>query len=327
MSEDIKVSVVCLTYNHKKYIRQCLDGFVNQQTNFKYEVIIHDDASTDGTQDIIREYEEKYPDIIKPVYQTENQYSKGIKKITIKYVYPKATGKYLAFCEGDDFWTDPLKLQKQFDCLETHPEANMCVHTVQAINEDGSLIYKTYPSSPFESKILLSNDFFKIALNEYAFQTSSYFLRKNEYEKYIVENPEFVQIAPTGDWPMQLYFGNSGSVAYINQAMSCYRLNASGSFTSTMSNNDFSKQLNYYNGLIDMIELFNVYSDRKYNTSCFDFINRINGYKYRLFVDSKNYQNVVNKKYYKYFKDESFKDKFSIIINAYFPRLAKKLFN
>lgn len=121
------VSICCTTYNHVDYIRQCLDGFVMQKTNFSIEVLIYDDASTDGTQDIIHEYESRFPDMIKPIYQTVNQYSKGVK-VTFRYNYPRIHGKYVAMCEGDDYWTDPLKLQKQVDFLESHPDYVMCSH-------------------------------------------------------------------------------------------------------------------------------------------------------------------------------------------------------
>ncbi len=129
MDEQIMVSVFCATYNHEKYIRKCLDGFIMQKTNFKFEVLVHDDASTDKTADIIREYEEKYPDIIKPIYQTENQYSKGVQ-IGVTFQYPRAKGKYIAFCEGDDYWCDENKLQRQFDIMESHPECSICVHNI-----------------------------------------------------------------------------------------------------------------------------------------------------------------------------------------------------
>ena len=123
------VSIFCITYNHSSYIRQCLDGFLIQKTNFPFEVLIHDDASTDDTAGIIKEYEAKYPDIIKPIYQVENQYSKGLD-INIVYNLPRARGKYIAMCEGDDYWTDPLKLQKQVDFLESHTDYSMCFHSV-----------------------------------------------------------------------------------------------------------------------------------------------------------------------------------------------------
>ena len=122
---DVMVSICCATYNHAPCIRQCLEGFVMQRTNFKFEVLIHDDASTDGTADIIREYEAKYPSIIKPIYQTENQYSKGMS-ISATFNWPRAKGKYIAQCEGDDYWIDPLKLQKQVDLLESNINCSLC---------------------------------------------------------------------------------------------------------------------------------------------------------------------------------------------------------
>ena len=127
MSREIKVSVVCLAYNHEKYIRECLDSIVNQKTSFKYEIIINDDASTDNTANIIREYEKKYPEIIKATYQEENQYSKGVN-ITEEILLKNATGKYVAFCECDDKWTDSKKLQRQYEYMEVHPKCSMCVH-------------------------------------------------------------------------------------------------------------------------------------------------------------------------------------------------------
>ena len=124
-NKDILVSISCITYNHAPYIRECLDGFMMQQTNFPFEVLIHDDASTDGTTEIIREYAEKYPDIIKPLYEEENQWVKGRRGSAV-FNFPRAQGKYIALCEGDDYWTDPLKLQKQVDFLESHPDYVMC---------------------------------------------------------------------------------------------------------------------------------------------------------------------------------------------------------
>ena len=109
MEDGIVVSVYCLAYNHEQYIRDALEGFVRQKTNFRYEVLVHDDASTDNTPAIIREYAQKYPDIIKPIFQTENQYSKGVK-ILPEIIHPKSSGRYIAFCEGDDYWCDENKL-------------------------------------------------------------------------------------------------------------------------------------------------------------------------------------------------------------------------
>ena len=125
------VSICCITYNHSQFIRKCLDGFLMQKTDFPIEILIHDDCSTDGTTEIIREYEAKYPDLIFPLYEEENQYQQGKAGEIDFYNYHRARGKYIAYCEGDDYWTNPLKLQKQVDFMETNPEYSVCFHNFQ----------------------------------------------------------------------------------------------------------------------------------------------------------------------------------------------------
>lgn len=127
------ISICCLTYNHEKFIRQCLDGFLMQKTTYNFEILIHDDASTDSTPSIIREYEQQYPDIVKPIYQKENQYQKGIANTPV-YQFPRVRSKYIALCEGDDYWTDEYKLQKQIDFLESHPDYSLCSHRFKIYN-------------------------------------------------------------------------------------------------------------------------------------------------------------------------------------------------
>ena len=127
--EPILVAIQCLVYNHEPYLRDCFEGFVMQKTNFRFVAIVHEDVSTDHSADIIREYEKEYPDIFRPIYETENQWSKhdgSLERIMNNAI--DATGaKYVATCEGDDYWTDPLKLQKQVDYMEAHPECGLCI--------------------------------------------------------------------------------------------------------------------------------------------------------------------------------------------------------
>ncbi len=130
--EQPKVTVWCLTYNQKGFIRDALDGFVMQKTDFHFEVIVHDDASTDGTTDIVKEYATKYPEIIKLMVETENQWQKGgLKRIVAIMNEKYRRGKYIAFCEGDDYWTDPEKLQRQVYFLDNHPDYSMCFHSAK----------------------------------------------------------------------------------------------------------------------------------------------------------------------------------------------------
>lgn len=140
MNEIPLVSISCVTFNHAPYLRECLEGFMMQQCNFKFEILIHDDASTDGTGDIIREYQKKYPEIIKPIIQIENQYSKGIRSMMARFNFPRAKGKYIALCEGDDYWTDPLKLQKQVEFLEKNEDYVLTGHNASIIDDQGNLI-------------------------------------------------------------------------------------------------------------------------------------------------------------------------------------------
>lgn len=142
ISNEIMVTIRCATYNHEPYIRQCLEGFVMQKTNFRFEAVVHDDASTDKTADIIREFAEKYPEIIKPIYQTENQYSKHDGSLT-RIMNAHTKGKYIAFCEGDDYWIDPLKLQKQVDYLEANEDYSVC-GTAFGIFDERIKKYKPY---------------------------------------------------------------------------------------------------------------------------------------------------------------------------------------
>ena len=134
-SSDPLVSISCITYNHINYIEQCLDGFLEQETDYPFEILIHDDCSTDGTTEIIQKYSTKYPDIIKPMYETENQYQQGKPAGSLIWNIPRAKGKYIALCEGDDYWIDENKLQMQVDFLEKNPEYGMCYTNFNLVSE------------------------------------------------------------------------------------------------------------------------------------------------------------------------------------------------
>ncbi len=133
------VSICCTIFNHEKFIEKCIEGILIQKINFPIEIIIHDDASTDGSSDAIQSYVDRYPDLFIPIYQKENQYSKGNKPL-VHFVFPKARGKYIFLCEGDDYWTDPYKMQKQVDFLEENADHVMCYHNAVIIDEKGTLI-------------------------------------------------------------------------------------------------------------------------------------------------------------------------------------------
>lgn len=222
---EITVSIICNTYNHENYIRRALDGFVMQKTNFAFEVLIHDDASTDKTAEIIKEYEAKYPEIIKPIYQTENQYSKGVK-ISVTYHIPRIKGRYVAFCEGDDYWIDPLKLQKQYDAMELHPEVDMCAHSAVCVNAvSEKQVSVISPKS--QSGILTTEE---VIMGEGGFiATNSLFYRTSLYDN----QPLFRNVLSL-DYTLQILGSLRGGILYLNEYMSAYRVLAPQSWTVRM---------------------------------------------------------------------------------------------
>lgn len=206
------VSICSITYNHAPFIRQCLDGFLMQQCNFPIEIIINDDCSTDGTTEIIREYAEKYPDKIFPIFHEENLYSQGVRGMFQKFVYPKARGKYIALCEGDDYWTDPLKLQKQVDFLESHHECSMCFHNVDFISYEGK-------PNPLRNKSNLKSGYYKRRQVNVATGSS---MMKRECALNTPTSNGIIQ----GDELLWLSCWSTGKVYYMNDIMGVYRHHA-----------------------------------------------------------------------------------------------------
>lgn len=142
MSDPI-VSVCVITYNHEKYITRCLEGILEQQTSFPIEIVLGEDCSSDATRQIIREFEARYPGIIRPVYHQRNV---GAARNLFEYALPMAKGRYIALCDGDDYWTDPHKLQKQVDYLQQHPECVLCFHRVKQVDQDDRILQQQEPA-------------------------------------------------------------------------------------------------------------------------------------------------------------------------------------
>lgn len=254
------VSISCITYNHAPYIRRALSGFLSQKTNFPFEILIHDDASTDETQEIIREYEEKYPDIIKPIYRTENQYSKGIRNISGAFNFPRARGKYIAMCEGDDYWCDDGKLQLQADYMEAHPECTMCFHAAKVITESEAFVRKEM--RPYRGDRSLSAA--EVIDTPCNYPTASLFFRTELATKL----PDWYHKCPIGDVPIHIFMAAHGSVYYFDRQMSVYRLGVATSWTTEMDKGDRETVRKRYEAhlsdLRKMYEGFNRDTEDKY---------------------------------------------------------------
>lgn len=313
--DNISVSVSCLVYNHEKYLRQCLEGILCQKTNFKFELLIHDDASTDGSAAIIREFEQKYPEIVRPIYQTENQHSQKVN-IHFAHQYPRARGKYFALCEGDDFWADENKLQKQFDLMEAHPECSICVHTVLGTNEDGAENGEAFPPEPLPQVVCSGKEMVERILSgkSYPFQTSSYFYVSKYYTE-LKEVPTFMQKAISGDVCRLLYLGDAGDIAFIDAPMSRYRMNCAGSWSSRMRK-DLSYRIKNNRNFIEVLKDFDAYSEGRYASLIAADIQR------REFLILKNQMDVKTMKAAEYrplFKKMSLPERVCFNIAYYLP--------
>ena len=256
MQDEIIVSVICLCYNHENYIRDALNGFVMQKTNFKFEVFVHDDASTDGSAAIIMEYAEKYPELIIPIIQKENQYSKGLK-ISRTFVFPRVHGKYIATCEGDDYWTSPDKLQKQVDFLETHPDYSACAHNARFYNVQTG---ESYPGYGLEDRDLSMDD---IVSQGGAFYQTATLMYRSVY--MLSETPPFLGALVTcGDYSRDIFLRLKGKIYYSAEQMTLYRAYVPGSWTER-TRKDKQFEIKQNERVINMLKMANDYSEHKYD--------------------------------------------------------------
>lgn len=242
MDEQYKylVCIRCITYNHEKYLADALEGFVMQKTNFPFVAIVHDDASTDGTAGILREYAEKYPEIIKPIYETENQYSKhdgSIGRIMDAEI-AKYNPKYIAMCEGDDYWTDPYKLQKQVDYMEGHEDVGLCYTDYgkcQGINAPYVLgVFKTNQSIP-------PSDYEDFLLRNSYIAPMTWMYRYEELKKLDLS---WVRTDGTLVWALEFYM--KSKIAYLPEITAVYREHA-GSASKPITEAGFMRQ---YGGVL-----------------------------------------------------------------------------
>lgn len=239
------LSVCCITYQHEEFIGRALESFVSQQTNFDFEIIICDDCSKDATREICEKFKNKYPDKIKLHLNESNV---GMMRNFIQAL-KMCTGKYIALCEGDDYWTSSNKLQKQVDFLETNPEYVLCFHNALVINER---------VKPTEEHPLISS------LDKTSFETpdiiTQWFIPTASivFKKQALKFPDWFENAEIGDIPLLLIVSLAGSFKYINEIMSVWHLHPggiSGKFT------DYKKAI----AMTFIYQSFNIYTNFRYN--------------------------------------------------------------
>lgn len=317
--EDIMVSIACITYNHENYIEDAIKGFLMQKTAFPIEVIIHDDASTDKTVEILRRYEEEYPDLIKPIYQLENQYSKGVK-ISANYVWPKCKGKYIALCEGDDYWTDPYKLQKQIDFMESNQDCTLCFHNAEIVNFDKTSMNKLQiPNSKWGKEYYYGRNHKynagELELLE-SIPTASFLFPRS----LVLDLPKFYFDAIYGDEPLKLYLASKGYAYYIDEVMSAYRTNVKGS-AMYKQRKLVERRIRGHMGYLDILDGFNEYTEGIYSKEIEESkLKR----EIKILMLENNLKEIKQYKYKPYYKTLRFVTKIKIHYRFYLEKIKKK---
>lgn len=243
-SEEVVVSISCICFNQINYIEETLIGFLKQKTTFRFEILIHDDASSDGTTELIRQYEIKYPHIIKPLYEIENQWSKG-RRGSIVFNIPRAKGKYIALCEGDDYWIDTNKLQIQIEYLEKNPECGMCyTKTKQFYQNKKKFVKKAFGAQIGSFENLIDNG------NRIPTLTSVF--RKDLILQYMDEIKPELKNWMMSDFPMWLYISRNSRIKFLDSITACYRILEN----SASHNGNLTKKIDFLNSYWDIKDYF-----------------------------------------------------------------------
>lgn len=310
----VLVSVNCLTFNQEDIIGDAIESFLAQRTDFSYEILIGDDCSTDRTRKIVEAYSEKYPDKIKLISTKQNMGYLG----NLRNLHDHSSGKYIALCDGDDYWIDPYKLQKQVDYLEKHPECTLCFHAANIVsNEKAHLGTFVRPSKQnkkyFAGELILGGGGF--------LPTSSMV-----YPKYLVDSPpDWFIHSSVGDYPLTLILANHGYTYYMDEFMSAYR-RTEGSWTSNLlaEKNINSKKVEITLGDMEIIKNFNQYSDYKYKN---EVEKEILFREFLLAIYKRNLMELKNPKFKKIFNELGIKGKAKYFLLFCLPRFSTRLAN
>jgi glycosyltransferase involved in cell wall biosynthesis len=238
------VSIKCITYQHVNFIRDAIEGFLMQETTFPVEILIHDDASTDGTADIVRQYQAKYPQLIRTVLQTVNQHSQGTK--FAKFLNPLLRGEFIALCEGDDYWTSSQKLQRQVEVLDADRYAVGAFHQAEMRGRDGEFLDFVSPTSnasvlSFEDIVLVNNR-----------ATCSMLYRSKSRSS---ESLSWAKSLPMGDWPLQVELAASGYWRFLDENMAVYRKHGGGLWSGAGEAKVQEGTLRFYDAAVDRFGL------------------------------------------------------------------------
>lgn len=308
---SIMVSINCITYNHEKYIADAIESFLMQKTDFDFEILIGEDCSLDGTRKIVEDYVVKYPNKIRMITSNMNV---GARKNARK-LHENSKGKYVAICEGDDYWTNPLKLQKQVNYFEDNPNCTLCFHSAEIVRANKGKtgrIIRSYNTST----ICQTED---IIIGGGGFCPTQSLM----YVKKLMDNPpELLMSSPVGDYPLQMLVSSYGYAYYMDEIMSAYRTEVKDSWTKTT--NVKSKSLIAYEGLISLLDDFDIYSKSKFSKEIDKAKLNI---KCQMLLLQGNIKELKSQSYRAYYDELGAKEKIKLYARHYLPKAYTKLAN
>ncbi|ANU10174.1 family 2 glycosyl transferase [Planococcus antarcticus DSM 14505] len=312
MTTPPMVSIVCTSYNHGDYLAEAIDSFLMQKTDFEFEILMYDDASTDHSPRVIKQYESNYPSLIKPIYQTENQYSKGVR--VELFNHNRATGKYIAVCEGDDYWTDPYKLQKQVDYMEAHPMCSMTVHAADRVLSDKKKVLSTVrpekKNAVFSVERVIEGGGDLIATNSMV------------YSKAKVETlAPFYLNAVVGDYPLIILAALHGTVDYLDDNMAAYRVGVKGSWTERELATSM-KRINHYHDMERMFDEINEHTDFQYNNA---LEKAKRGYQFSLLLEQGEFKKAKRGEFRQIYLELGTKQRILLEMKRYFPNVTESI--
>lgn len=312
------VTISCITYNQENFIGNAIEGFLCQKTNFDYEILVHDDASTDNTAQVIKRYLKEYPDKIKGVFESENQYSKGINPNFINYKL--SSGKYIALCEGDDYWIDPLKLQKQVDYMEEHKDCTFCFtngYIENTADHNARRIFIPYDHSRYDKR------YYKHGNRRYDLEnfwqlsfipTASFLFPRSNLNKL---PSTFFDKCQAGDLKMRLFYTAMGYAYFIDEKTCVYRENVSNSSMSRWAKEDREKNRIRDEEIIKMIDNVDSFTDFRYSQQ----LSKIKDLHIENYLSLFNMNEfLADSKAKAYFKQMLFEDKIRLIAKRMIKR-------
>ncbi|MEA5049245.1 MAG: glycosyltransferase family 2 protein [Eubacteriales bacterium] len=306
------VTVILPTHDHAPFISRAVESILAQKTTFPFDILIHDDASGDGTTEIVKNYAAKYPDKITLIAQTVNQY-KTDKKIQTHILYPRITAKYTAICDGDDLWTDENKLQLQVDYLENHPGCTLCICGADKIDVAGRIIGM---SAPYKEDCVVAMEDMIRAGGEFC--SSNTIVAPTAL---LNSQPDFCELTEVEDIPVHMWCAVNGYAWYFSKHMAAYRYAVPGSWSMRQNAAKRETQIATCRGVIGLLEGFDAYTKERYHAS---FADAILYQKFKIKCFERDLKALRRPPYRVFYRELSGKRRIRLWLERYFPGLTQR---